>query len=109
MKDIIKTKLHEAFIKNETNDSEKDISSSKYNKIQTLLKNDIFNHSAIIRKLWGDDDATKRSLFRKKLEREKNDNGTPYEFDDTELTKISDILMSTSSEIRKHVGKSGKA
>jgi hypothetical protein len=110
MKEFIKNKLDEATIKlQEKDDSpEKEGGGGKYQKIQGLLSNEIFNHSEIIRKLWGEDDATKRSLFRKKLHRETNDEGSTYEFDDTELTKISNILMDTSSEIRKKVGKQGK-
>lgn len=114
MKEFIKSCLLEAIgkekKKKETKEPVKD-SGSQYQKIQALLSNDIFNHSEIIRKLWGDteDDATNRSLFRKKLNREVNDNGSPYQFDDSELTKIATILMNTSSEIRKTVGRQGKS
>lgn len=113
MKEFIKSCLLEAIgkeKKKETKEPVKD-SGSQYQKIQALLSNDIFNHSEIIRKLWGEDEdnATKRSLFRKKLNREVNDNGSPYQFDDGELTKIATILMNTSSEIRKTVGRQGKS
>lgn len=109
MKDFIKNKLGEAIELHEKKDKTEDTGSSKYQKIQGLLSNEIFNHSEIIRKLWGDDDATKRSLFRKKLHRETNDEGSVYEFKDEELTKIANILMDTSTEIRKSVGRQGKA
>lgn len=111
MKKFIKNKLHEAnnrlHEKEEETNPSKDNGGGKYDTIQGLLSNEIFNHSEIIRKLWGDDSATKRSLFRKKLHRESNDEGSTYEFDENELTKISNILMSTSSEIRKKIGKKG--
>ncbi len=38
------------------------------------------------------DDATQRSLFRKKLHQEKNDEGSYYQFDDEELAKIRAAL-----------------
>jgi len=82
---------------------------SKYQKIKTLLDNDIFNHAAIMRQLgWGGKDSTNRSLFRKKLYREPNDGGSEHEFDDDDLSKITDILMNTSLLIKKNVGRSGK-
>ena len=117
MKEFIKNKLVEARNKlreeGDTDNKPKDDDSKsedgggKYSTIQGLLNNEIFNHSEIIRKLWGDDSATKRSLFRKKLHREENDQGSTYGFDEDELTKISNILMATSSEIRKKIGKKG--
>jgi hypothetical protein len=114
MKNFIKDKLNEAIRLGEKDEkkTEKktdDGGGSQYQKIQGLLSNGIFNHSEIIRKLWGGDDATKRSLFRKKLNRDNNDEGSTYEFKDEELTKIVSILMATSVEIRKSVGRSGKA
>lgn len=107
MKEFIKKKLDEATHKlQEKEDNKPDEGGGgKYQKIQSLLSNEIFNHSEIIRKLWGEDDATKRSLFRKKLHRETNDQGSTYEFNDKELTKISNILMDTSSDIKKKIGK----
>ena len=108
MKEFIKNKLGEATLKLQEKDKKpEDGGGGKYQKIQGLLSNEIFNHSEIIRKLWGEDDATKRSLFRKKLHRETNDEGSTYEFNDEELTKISNILMDTSTEIRKKIGKQG--
>lgn len=108
MKEFIKNKLAEARGLHEKKKAQEETGSSQYEKIQALLGNEIFNHSEIIRKLWGEDDATKRSLFRKKLNKEVNDSGSPYTFDESELTKIATILMNTSTEIRKQVGKQGK-
>jgi hypothetical protein len=99
MKEDIKKLLREA--------SEKGSSNAQYDRIQRLLDNNIFNHAEIVDKLWGTgekDDASQRSLFRKKLNRETYQ-GTKYQFDEDELTKITQILMDTSSLIRKNLGK----
>jgi hypothetical protein len=80
---------------------------AQYDRIQRLLGDNIFNHSEIIDKLWGKgkkDDASQRSLFRKKLNREEYQ-GTKYEFNEEELIKIAQIMMDTSSVIRKNLGK----
>lgn len=83
---------------------------SKYEKIRSLLSNEIFNHAAIMRQLgWEGKEDTNRSLFRKKLNMEPNDTGGVYEFDEADLLKISDILMRTSSQIKKSVGRNGQA
>lgn len=109
MKDFIKSKLEEARDSEKDKKADKpDTGGSEYEKIQALLGNEIFNHSEIIRKLWGKDDATARSLFGKKLRRDVNDTGSVYTFDDAEITKITTILMNTSTEIRKKVGKQGR-
>lgn len=80
---------------------------SKYEGIQALLANDMFNHAELAKSLWGDKDATNRSLFGKKLKRELNDNGVPYEFSDEELSKIGSTLRDTSKQINKTVGRKG--
>ncbi len=110
MKDFIKNKLAEARLEKKKSPPPEEGGGSQYDKIQALLGNEIFNHSEIIRKLWGEnkDDATARSLFKKKLDRATNDTGSVYSFDEGELTKIATILMNTSTEIRKQVGKQGK-
>lgn len=106
MKEDIRKLLREASGDNEGTDK----ASAKYDRIQRLLDNNIFNHAEIIDKLWGagkKDDAAQRSLFRKKLNREEYQ-GTQYEFNEEELTKIAQILMDTSSVIRKNLGKTNK-
>lgn len=75
----------------------------KHDAVKGLLQNNVFNHAGVIEELWGDSEASNRSLFRKKLNRELNDNGVPYEFDDKELAKIVNILMDTSSKITKEL------
>jgi len=108
MKDFIKNKLAEARDSKPKETEAPDSGGSQYDKIQALLGNEIFNHSEIIRKLWKKDDATARSLFKKKLDRATNDTGSVYSFDEGELTRIATILMNTSTEIRKQIGKQGK-
>lgn len=112
MKDFIKNKLRESFEirEEEVGTTDKDENSGdKYKKVQDLLADDIFNHSAVIRDLWGEDNATKRSLFAKKLNQKENSEGGKYTFSDEELTKIINTLMTTSRDIRRSIGKSGQA
>ena len=73
----------------------------EYTRIQNILQNDLFNHSAIIRRLGGEweDTAAKRSLFRKKLHKLENDNGSIYHFTPEEIQKITTILTSAANEI----------
>ena len=98
MKEEIKRLLREASEGKEPN---------KYQKIKTLLGDNIFNHSEIIDQIWGKgakDDASKRSLFRKKLNQEEYD-GTTYSFNDDEINQIASVLQGTGSTIRKVLGK----
>ena len=97
IKDFLEEKEEGSDDSNEEGEDEEKV-SSQYKKVQDILKNDIFNHSAIIERLWGEKDATNRSLFRKKLHRVKEDDGT-YEFDDKELSKIMSILRSAANEV----------
>jgi hypothetical protein len=90
-------------------DKGEDRVENKYERVQKLLDNPIFNHAAIVEKLYGENDATYRSLFAKKLDRKLNDNGTPYEFDDEELSEIISYLMDTSKVINKSVGRKGSS
>lgn len=85
-------------------DTDKGDLKAKHDRVKALLSNNVFNHAGVIEKLWGDSEASNRSLFRKKLNRELNDNGVPYEFDDEELTDIVKILKDTSMQITKSLG-----
>ena len=91
MKNNIKKLLREA--------SEK--KSPQRDRVYNILNKDIFNHAAIIRDLWGNSDGKNRSLFRKKLERESKSGGEAYDFTDSEINKISSILIDASSQIKK--------
>lgn len=81
---------------------------SNYDKIAALLNNPIVNTAAICELVLGDKEATNRSLFRKKLNREANDSGSTYSFDEDELLKIQNALMNFSTTIRKSIGRQGK-
>lgn len=69
-----------------------------YRRIQGLLNNDIFNHAAIVERLWGERGASNRSRFRKKLYRETTDDGYQYSFERQELSDILAILGRAGSE-----------
>jgi hypothetical protein len=98
-----KSKQNDSEGKSEKKDSE-DL-KAKHKRVEALLSNNVFNHAGVIEKLWGDSEASNRSLFRKKLHRELNDNGVPYEFDDKELSKILNIMMGASAAITKSIKK----
>lgn len=76
-------------------------SAGQYSRLKELLSNDIINHSGVIRRMksWGDADDTERSLFRKKLNREKNDQGGVYEFTKEEVEDIFNILNDISKKM----------
>lgn len=65
-----------------------------YASVSSILNNPMINHAEVIRQLWSDsDNASARSLFRKKLNREKMSNGDgSYEFTLDELIKIKNIV-----------------
>lgn len=69
-----------------------------YNRVKKELSNDLYNHAHIMRQLnWDGNDDTNRSLFRKKLEREKmSDSNETYKFDKSELEKILSVIHNAS-------------
>lgn len=73
-----------------------------YERVRGILSNDLINHAGVILRLWGSKDATKRSLFRKKLHKETNDDGGTYEFDKDEMSKLISILDNLSKDITAH-------
>jgi len=87
---------------NEAEEDEK-ATPSEYERVRSLLDNDKINHAGVIKQLWGSKDATKRSLFRKKLKQMPNDSGGQYEFDKEEIGKIMSILMNFANEISSTV------
>lgn len=98
-------------VKTSNNDEKEEVEDSK---IISLLKNDIINHAAVVRKLVGDEwsnnsEATNRSKFRKKLNKLSNDEGEGmYSFDEDEIGQIEKILMGLSSTITNSLGRQGK-
>jgi hypothetical protein len=82
----------------EGSNTEEEASDEDYIEIvNKLMKSDIINHSAVMRRMggigsWGQADATERSLFEKKLKRKKNDEGGTYRFTKHEAKRIKNIL-----------------
>lgn len=81
-----------------TGDEYEEHTDALYRRVQGLLNNDIFNHAAIVERLWGERDASARSRFRKKLEKYTTDDGYEYGFDRQELSDILAILGRAGSE-----------
>jgi len=73
-------------------------------KVEKLLQNNIFNHADIIEKMWGDKEASNRSVFRKKLNKEPNGKGKVHDFTPEEVSEISGILKGVSTDIYKSLG-----
>ena len=96
-----------------TQGTAKDKEKPDFSKIRSLLQNnDIFNHAAIVRRLkhepWaGNTEATNRSLFRKQLNNDKNDEDGNYDFSDETASSIQKILMGVSSTINHEIGHQG--
>jgi hypothetical protein len=97
-KENIKKTLRESTRLNEAETEEK-ATPSQYERVRSLLDNDKVNHAGVILQLWGSKDATKRSLFRKKLKQMPNDSGGTYEFSKEEISKIMSIMMNFANEI----------
>jgi hypothetical protein len=93
--------------------SVKTTKDTEYEKITTLLDNDLINHAAVVRRMkgehWtGNSEATNRSKFRKKVKRMANDEGGTYLFNDDELSQIERVLMGMASTISHSIGRQGK-
>jgi predicted AAA+ superfamily ATPase len=101
-KENIKNILRESVDLSEAEGEEK-ATPSEYERIRSLLDNDKVNHAGVIKQLWGSKDATKRSLFRKKLNKMENDSGGTYEFSKEEVSKIMSIMMNFANEISSTV------
>jgi len=88
--------------------SDASASEGQYGRLRELLSNDIINHSGIIRRMkgWGDADDTERSLFKKKLDMTKNDQGGVYRFEKHEVEDIFNILMDVAKKMSKTSKKS---
>jgi len=106
-KNIIKQALREADESNQEketkgpsdlNTSEKTPDNPQYDQIQILLKDNIYNHAAIMERLWGDNNATYRSEFGKRLHKEVHD-GSKHMFSDKEISEIASILQNTAAAI----------
>ena len=98
-KDNIKNILRSSGTINEAEDEQSKATKSEYERVRSLLDNDKINHAGVIKQLWGSKDATKRSLFRKKLNQMSNYSGGQYEFSKDEISKIMSILTNFDNEI----------
>ena len=98
-KDNIKNILRNKANIKEAEEGEEKATRSEYERVRTLLDNDKINHAGVIKQLWGSKDATKRSLFRKKLNQMNNDSGGEYEVSKDEISKIMSILTNFANEI----------
>ena len=70
-----------------------------YGEIQRKLDDTMLKSSQVMKAagLGNPDDATARSLFSKKLRKEKNSEGGLYQFNDEELAKIMKIINNPAS------------
>jgi len=104
IKSILRENIESVNEEAPTNPNEKEgtekATEGDYERARAILKNDMINHAGVILRLWGSKDATKRSLFRKKLYQETNDDGGTYEFDKEEMAKLISILDNLSQEVQ---------
>lgn len=113
MKDRIKEELKKLVTEKEgapSNDEETTSSDNKqagnYENIRSALDNELINHAAVIRGLWGDSDATKRSEFRKKLSTDPENSA--YSFTEEEIGKIETILTTFRDDLGGELTKEKK-
>ena len=101
-KNIIKAILRESL--NVTEGGDKKTGSNKnsekdYAEIQRKLDGTMLKANQVMSAagLGSSDNATDRSLFSKKLRREKNDEGGVYQFNDEELGTIMKVINNPAS------------
>ena len=83
----------------ETDGEYSESESITYDSIKLALENELINHAAVIRALWGDSDATNRSLFKKKVDGAESESGSKYRVSETELGKITSILTTFRDDL----------
>lgn len=87
--------LRESFIPETSDDTETETGEREYADIQKALNiNKIFTKARVMQAagLGDAEDATDRSLFGKKLNKEKNKEGGKYSFDREEQAKIRKVI-----------------
>lgn len=104
MKQNIKKQLRVLSENTDKETEEKRDTDVSYEKIVNLLQDPIINHSAVIRTMahdpWNNSsDDTNRSLFKKKVDRAKNDEGSEYRFNEEDLAAIKKTLTTASTSI----------
>jgi hypothetical protein len=73
--------------------------TKNYGELQRKLDGTMLKASQVMAAagLGDPDNATDRSLFSKKLRREKNDEGGVYQFDDKELASVMKVINNPAS------------
>lgn len=86
---LTETEPKEAPVKEKSGNYEKD-----YSSVQTKLTSTMLKQSQVMAAagLGNPNDATDRSLFSKKVRKDKNDQGGQYLFDDSELAAVIKVL-----------------
>lgn len=101
-KSEIKETLRESLIQiNEEKEKKKKKKNytKNYGELQRKLDGTMLKASQVMAAagLGDPDNATDRSLFSKKLRREKNDEGGVYQFDDKELASVMKVINNPAS------------
>ena len=101
--DLIKQKLRESLLEAEEQQKERDSYESDYKEIQSKLLGGVLKASQIMQKSGLGDhlDANKRSLFMKKLKKEKNDENSEYKFSPDELKAIKQVISNPNATTSK--------
>lgn len=102
IKQMVRESLFDLINKNEakssedntdSDNSEKSVSKNKETRVIQALKSDGVDMAQYAYKLWPDKDKdSARSYFYKCLNKEKNDNGDTYSFNDDEFVKLHSML-----------------
>lgn len=113
IKNILRERANTPHVKHVKAVKNDEADENDYDKITSLLDNDIINHAAVVRQLknkpWaGNTEATNRSLFRKKLKKLPNDDGGEYTFSEETVSNLQKILMNLSSTINHSIGRKGQ-
>ena len=114
-KNTIKNKVRESLLATEAENEEtkkKDGNEKKKKKdvasIQRALNNNSLLTKSQVMKAAGlgdPDDATARSLFNKKVNQDKNEEGATYNFSDEELARVAKVVSNPTA----YIGKQGSS
>ena len=107
LRENLMAKIKEANTNKESEESKSNDNSSEnsstyekdYSSVQNALNDTLLKASQVMQAagLGNSNDATARSLFSKKLNKETNDDGGKYLFNDAELEKIVKVINNPSS------------
>jgi hypothetical protein len=107
LRENLMAKIKEANTNKESEESKSNDNSSEnsgtyekdYSSVQNALNDTLLKASQVMQAagLGNSNDATARSLFSKKLNKETNDDGGKYLFNDAELAKIVKVINNPSS------------